>query len=262
MKSKFIEELLVIPDNAPDGLGIYSHEIIYYHEGCSLIKVDDYHYIDPFYHDIVVISRNQLRSYFKRWYNLELYQVYNLVNGLDENQIHLCPVCDNILGFRNLATGFGDYCSLSCANSAQLSNRWSTEEFRSKKSNEMKLNWSNPEWRSSASERLENQNLDPEFRASNHKSKFISLGDPSDECYFYLAINPKFLDWHKFGVSSQDPVAKKRNHYLVMKILFTGTRSQVAEIEYQLHCYFESEWVESSRIKEFNKKYREVISSI
>lgn len=172
----------------------YSHDHIYH----PLIFEGGY-VLDPFWKEEYWVYNSQIPSYFKNNYGLELYQVWNLVNGFHEDQKHYCPICGKELSFRKLSKGFGNTCSRSCAQSYSLYNLWKDEDYKKHMSwvtSERNKSYSNPR-NQEEFYRYYQFLISRTYRAELFRTKRSN----SEFRYFYIA---RFNEGFKIGLYSDN----------------------------------------------------------
>lgn len=215
-QKNLIMELLIYPSN------------IIYHKTDSGLIIKDSYILDPFWNDEVWIYGSFSKRYFKSNYNLDNSQVWNLVQGLNKDHIHMCnnPECDNQCYFMNLSRGFTKSCCSSCSTSVLNIDNWEAGIFDN-------------------SRRV----MTPEWYAKRNRTQFMNLGDPTDLCNFYLGLDKDNL--LKFGITQDTLREKKKNGKLrTIHHIFSGTRLEVSNFEYKVSLKFKSERLEFNKLKE------------
>lgn len=203
--------------------------------------------LDPFKEDEVWINRRWFGKYFKENYDLEQFQVWNILNGFDKNQKHYCKLssCDKEVNFISLSKGFQSFCNSSHG----LLYRYESD----------------PKFYESVLSRSRNigtQFTSPVSLAKSGFTKFMKLGNSDDTCVFYFAITDSSEYPFKFGITHN--FQNRMNYYgdsykSIHKVLI-NTRLFVASLERDLKLYLNQnhEWFTSSKfklIKSFIKSY-------
>lgn len=131
----------------------YSYDVVYHRTDENKLISSGYHnsrkYVDPFWKDEYWFSSKILKRYFKTNYNLNHYQVWNLLNNHPIDKKFYCKQCDEELGF-NFSSGPGNFCSYKCELQYQKENNKEFVEanrLSSVKSitNYNKTKWNDPE---------------------------------------------------------------------------------------------------------------------
>lgn len=255
------------------------HDIIYHKDENSrtgLVEKGEFperFYLDPFCENEDWISSHNFSKVVEDYYNLEIWQVWNLIHGFDENFIPKCKYrnCNNKVGFRRLDEGWCNYCSYSCRQlerledpeykkSLQIASGFTSENIR-----EMNLrNWQNPEYYSKHYKRLVESNRDPRNRASLHRFQFIN-GAKSEIGTFYIAKTSE-NNMLKFGVSSLDINSlefKLSRKYISCKSLYKGTIEDVANLEYLIKVnMLKGEYIDLKYWKDFKYWFAKSLEEI
>ena len=222
--------------------GLMPYDTIYHVESNGdLIKVG-YRYMDPFCPYEYLIGKEP--KYFEDYYGLTKAQVWNICHGLDKDQKHYCPNCGAELTFHGFSQGaFGTYCSRSCRQSYNLKNMWKDPDYR-----EYTL--------SNSVHRFDSI-------IKRNYTEFLNQGELDDECFLYLAWTKSYnYDYVKFGASGMNiELKRKRDNYITTHKLFSGTRQEIADLEYNLSMHFKQEWFTPDKFQDFKSKLKELLNA-
>lgn len=174
-------------------------------------------YLDQLSDEIIWVSRVYINRYLDLNYHITQQQYYNLVIYGNINYIPKCPYCNNPRKYWRLINGY----YTTCSNYECISNKHSIDN---------KIRWSLLGHGVKYEHYCKKLGMASGYKCSNkaHLAKWLSMGNPDDECYFYIASTSKL----KFGITYDTNSRKIKAGYHNIKVLFKGSRLIVGNLEY------------------------------